>query len=284
MIRSNFIKNKLKVMNNPLIIDIQSTFLKKIGYQPQSQELLIVHTPEERYVYPNITQKVYEDFLSADSKEDYYNEFLKDQTRVKLASDTKDSKFSILEMDTKQCDFIGVERYEERAEKSGRLFFASFSTSIRWSEGDSINGEIKKSAADKIVSIDFSFPKKKLYDYLPETEEMVNDFIQFNNKIGTQVIPSKNDDRLTLASLSQKIADIPGVDVLLFLPNWILTDSTRNGQLDLNKVHDFDPNATEMNLNGFARAYKERYQENRDEADIETIEWADFVSHKGGWI
>lgn len=271
-------------MNTPLIIDVQSTFLKRIGYQPLSQELLIVFTPEERFVYPNITQKVYEDFLSAVSKEDYYNEFLKGHTRVKLLSKTKDSKFSILEMDPEECDFIEIERYEERAEKSGLLFFTTFSTIIRWAKGDSVNGEIKEETEYKIVSIDFSFPKEKLYDYLPETEEMVNDFIKFNNNIGTQVIPFEDDLSSSLVYLSNKITNLPGVDVLLFLPRWILTDSTSKGQLDFEKIHDFDPKATEMNLKGFAKAYKKRYEGNREEADIETAEWADLVSYKGGWI
>lgn len=57
---------------------VNSTAISRIEYDPASQQLYITFHESGTYTYYNVPQHVYEAFLAAPSKGQFFNDYIKD--------------------------------------------------------------------------------------------------------------------------------------------------------------------------------------------------------------
>jgi len=64
------------------MVKVESSNIDAIGYEPAKKELRIRFKSGQTYKYTPVTQKGYEDFLSADSKGKYFHKNIKDNATL----------------------------------------------------------------------------------------------------------------------------------------------------------------------------------------------------------
>ena len=60
-------------------IEVDSSFIHTVGYDKEKKrlEVIIDNDDERKYVYKNVSEYVYQNFLDSNSKGRYYNENIK---------------------------------------------------------------------------------------------------------------------------------------------------------------------------------------------------------------
>lgn len=61
----------------PEMIYVDSSNIEAIGYDPSTKELHVQFLKSGLYVYPDVPQEVFDEFLNADSKGSYFNRNIK---------------------------------------------------------------------------------------------------------------------------------------------------------------------------------------------------------------
>jgi hypothetical protein len=61
------------------MIQVSSSAITAIGYDPQSRRMKIVFTQSRAYDFCGVPQHVFEGLLRASSKGGYYNDYIKDR-------------------------------------------------------------------------------------------------------------------------------------------------------------------------------------------------------------
>lgn len=62
------------------MIKVESSFIDEIGYDVNKQQL-VIHIRNDRYIYSYVKQQIFDQFLIADSKGQFFHQFIKDQYR-----------------------------------------------------------------------------------------------------------------------------------------------------------------------------------------------------------
>lgn len=63
--------------------NVESTNVKTIGYEADSQKLEVEYLSGQKYEYSNVPQKVFDGFITAVSKGKYLNQIIKGQYEVR---------------------------------------------------------------------------------------------------------------------------------------------------------------------------------------------------------
>ena len=63
------------------VIAVTSTAISQIEYDELSQELIVTFTSRRTYTYFGVPATVYSQFLGAESKGQFFNEYIKDRYR-----------------------------------------------------------------------------------------------------------------------------------------------------------------------------------------------------------
>lgn len=272
-------------MKDTVTIEVQSSVMKQISYAKSTQELMILFNNDERYIYPNISAETFEKFVASESKGKFFNRFIKEggnpEENVEEVDNSTSNKHALSFLTTSEDETISrmVKTYDYRA-KSGRLLFTVYGEILGWVAGAEIDGEIQETDGARILTIDFSFPKEQLFGYIPQAEAIIEDFVQVFNANSSH--PLGKMLGLNLNSLAQAINDCAGSEIFYF-PEWLLTDLGAEGLLDMEKVHAYDKSSTERDLRGFIANYRAKFEENRQAADGETMEWCDVLSQEDIW-
>ena len=58
---------------------VESSVIRFVRYDPRKNALLITFTSGKTYIYLDVPQKVYDAFMKADSKGEFFNEEIRDQ-------------------------------------------------------------------------------------------------------------------------------------------------------------------------------------------------------------
>lgn len=64
-------------MPRPEMLEVESSNLKAIGYDPEARELYVDFLNNSSYVYLDVPQEIYDGFLNADSKGKYLHRAVK---------------------------------------------------------------------------------------------------------------------------------------------------------------------------------------------------------------
>jgi hypothetical protein len=63
--------------NNKIVTSVQSSNIDLVEYYPDELKLGVVFTTGHKYMYDNVTEEVYKDFLNSPSKGTYFNKFIR---------------------------------------------------------------------------------------------------------------------------------------------------------------------------------------------------------------
>lgn len=69
--------NKEEIIEIPLMIEVKSSVINKIGYDEKTNTLYIEFKNNHIYMFLNVSNKEQNDFLSAESKGKYFNKKIK---------------------------------------------------------------------------------------------------------------------------------------------------------------------------------------------------------------
>ncbi len=60
------------------LVEVESSMINAVGYNAESQEMLVIFNSGKSYRYQGVPKKVYEGLLAAESKGSYMNTFVID--------------------------------------------------------------------------------------------------------------------------------------------------------------------------------------------------------------
>ena len=76
---------RLPIFGQALMHDVQSTAIKRIGYDHEHHCLLIEFQPNRVHVFLDVPVEVFRDLMRAESKGKYYNTYIRDLFDATLA-------------------------------------------------------------------------------------------------------------------------------------------------------------------------------------------------------